>query len=361
MYSVRTATGAARDISRVRRCPEGSCPLQRLRQRSRPLNSQASHTSDLVVRPRQRLKSIAMLHQASVYHKSMLDAEEWKKKMRATDVWQQLRDQRLPRQLDAGEWDAAVTELEAATRGLVSTEAEAEAARAALREALRRAKAAEAVAAAQRQAVLPAEQQEAEVVRLVHAAANSLTSLMAARAARKEAAELREQTEQLQNERLHMQQQIEQLQRASLARKFSPRTDSKSSAVQEHIGEQHSNRGSAIEPCSLSDAFAAVLLDEQHVPAVHMPVASWPCGGGEGTAGAAPTALAEGSSGVSKADASASCPHVTRSLLWAAESEASTEAPSDYELVRSQTAVPRLAATRVQANWRGAKVRLTAI
>ena len=197
-----------------------------------------------------------------MYHKSMLHAEEWKKKMRATDVWQQLRDQRLPRQLDAGEWDAAVTELEAATRGLVSTEAEAEAARAALREALRRAKAAEAVAAAQRQAVLPAEQQEAEVVRLVHAAANSLTSLMAARAARKEAAELREQTEQLQSERLQMQQQIEQLQRASLARKFSPRTDSKSSAVQEHIGEQHSNRGSAIEPCSLSDAFAAVLLDD---------------------------------------------------------------------------------------------------
>ena len=321
----------------------------------------ASHTSDLVVRPRQRLKSIAMLHQASVYHKSMLDAE-WKKKMRATDVWQQLRDQRLPRQLDAGEWDAAVTELEAATRGLVSTEAEAEAARAALREALRRAKAAEAVAAAQRQAVLPAEQQEAEVVRLVHAAANSLTSLMAARAARKEAAELREQTEQLQNERLQMQQQIEQLQRASLARKFSPRTDSKSSAVQEHIGEQHSNRGSAIEPCSLSDAFAAVLLDEQHVPAVHMPVASWPCSGGEGTSAAAPTALAEGSSSVSKADASASsCPRDTRSPRWAAESEASTEAPSDYELVRSQTAVPRLAATRVQANWRGAKMRRTAI
>ena len=242
----------------------------------------ASHTSDLVVRPRQRLKSIAMLHQASVYHKSMLDAE-WKKKMRATDVWQQLRDQRLPRQLDAGEWDAAVTELEAATRGLVSTEAEAEAARAALREALRRAKAAEAVAAAQRQAVLPAEQQEAEVVRLVHTAASSLTSLMVARAARKEAAELREQTEQLQNERLQMQQQMEQLQRASLARKFSPRTDSKSSAAQEHVVEQHHAQGTAIEPCSLSDAFAAVLLDEQHVPAVHMPVASWPCSGGEGT------------------------------------------------------------------------------
>jgi hypothetical protein len=213
----------------------------------------------------------------------------WKKKMRTTtDAWQQLRDQRLPRHFDAGEWDAAVTELEAATRSLISTEAEAEAARAALREALRRAKVAEAVATARRQAALPAEQQEAEVVRLVHTAASSLTSLMVSRAARKEAAGLREQTEQLQIKRLQMQLQSEQLQR-------------------------------------------------EHVPAVQMPVAS--C----------------------KADASASCPRVTRNPLWVAESEASTEAPSDYELVRSQTAVPRLAATRVQANWRGAKARRTAI
>ena len=234
------------------------------------------------------LKSIAMLHQASVYQESMLHAV-WKKKMRTTtDAWQQLRDQRLPRHFDAGEWDAAVTELEAATRSLISTEAEAEAARAALREALRRAKVAEAVATARRQAALPAEQQEAEVVRLVHTAASSLTSLMVSRAARKEAAGLREQTEQLQIKRLQMQLQSEQLQR-------------------------------------------------EHVPAVQMPVAS--C----------------------KADASASCPRVTRNPLWVAESEASTEAPSDYELVRSQTAVPRLAATRVQANWRGAKARRTAI
>lgn len=229
-----------------------------------------------------------MLHQASVYQESMLHAV-WKKKMRTTtDAWQQLRDQRLPRHFDAGEWDAAVTELEAATRSLISTEAEAEAARAALREALRRAKVAEAVATARRQAALPAEQQEAEVVRLVHTAASSLTSLMVSRAARKEAAGLREQTEQLQIKRLQMQLQSEQLQR-------------------------------------------------EHVPAVQMPVAS--C----------------------KADASASCPRVTRNPLWVAESEASTEAPSDYELVRSQTAVPRLAATRVQANWRGAKARRTAI
>ena len=248
-------------------------------------------------------KPIAMLHQASVYHKSMLHAE-WKK----TDAWQQLRDQRLPRHLDAGEWDAAVTELENSTRSLVSTKVEAEAARAALREALRRAKAAEAVATARRQAALPAEQQEAEVVRLVHTAASSLTSLMAARAARGEAVELREQTEQLQIERLQMQLQMEQLQ-----------------------GEQ---------------------LQREHVPAVHMPVASWPGDGGGYT---------EGSSGVNKAGASATCPRVTRNPLWAAESEASTEAPSDYDLVRSQTAVPRLAATRVQANWRGAKVRHTAI
>ena len=234
------------------------------------------------------LKPIAMLHQASVYQESMLHAV-WKKKMRTTtDAWQQLRDQRLPRHFDAGEWDAAVTELEAATRSLISTEAEAEAARAALREALRRAKVAEAVATARRQAALPAEQQEAEVVRLVHTAASSLTSLMVSRAARKEAAGLREQTEQLQIKRLQMQLQREQLQR-------------------------------------------------EHVPAVQMPVAS--C----------------------KADASASCPRVTRNPLWVAESEASTEAPSDYELVRSQTAVPRLAATRVQANWRGAKARRTAI
>ena len=234
------------------------------------------------------LKPIAMLHQASVYQESMLHAV-WKKKMRTTpDAWQQLRDQRLPRHFDAGEWDAAVTELEAATRSLISTEAEAEAARAALREALRRAKVAEAVATARRQAALPAEQQEAEVVRLVHTAASSLTSLMVSRAARKEAAGLREQTEQLQIKRLQMQLQSEQLQR-------------------------------------------------EHVPAVQMPVAS--C----------------------KADASASCPRVTRNPLWVAESEASTEAPSDYELVRSQTAVPRLAATRVQANWRGAKARRTAI
>ena len=229
-----------------------------------------------------------MLHQASVYQESMLHAV-WKKKMRTTtDAWQQLRDQRLPRHFDAGEWDAAVTELEAATRSLISTEAEAEAARAALREALRRAKVAEAVATARRQAALPAEQQEAEVVRLVHTAASSLTSLMVSRAARKEAAGLREQTEQLQIKRLQMQLQSEQLQR-------------------------------------------------EHVPAVQMPVAS--C----------------------KADASASCPRVTRNPPWVAESEASTEAPSDYELVRSQTAVPRLAATRVQANWRGAKARRTAI
>ena len=229
-----------------------------------------------------------MLHQASVYQESMLHAV-WKKKMRTTtDAWQQLRDQRLPRHFDAGEWDAAVTELEAATRSLISTEAEAEAARAALREALRRAKVAEAVATARRQAALPAEQQEAEVTRLVHIAASSLTSLMVSRAARKEAAGLREQTEQLQIKRLQMQLQSEQLQR-------------------------------------------------EHVPAVQMPVAS--C----------------------KADASASCPRVTRNPLWVAESEASTEAPSDYELVRSQTAVPRLAATRVQANWRGAKARRTAI
>ena len=234
------------------------------------------------------LKPIAMLHQASVYRESILHAV-WKKKMRTTtDAWQQLRDQRLPRHFDAGEWDAAVTELEAATRSLISTEAEAEAARAALREALRRAKVAEAVATARRQAALPAEQQEAEVVRLVHTAASSLTSLMVSRAARKEAAGLREQTEQLQIKRLQMQLQSEQLQR-------------------------------------------------EHVPAVQMPVAS--C----------------------KADASASCPRVTRNPLWVAESEASTEAPSDYELVRSQTAVPRLAATRVQANWRGAKARRTAI
>ena len=234
------------------------------------------------------LKPIAMLHQASVYQESMLHAV-WKKKMRTTtDAWQQLRDQRLPRHFDAGEWDAAVTELEAATRSLISTEAEAEAARAALREALRRTKVAEAVATARRQAALPAEQQEAEVVRLVHTAASSLTSLMVSRAARKEAAGLREQTEQLQIKRLQMQLQSEQLQR-------------------------------------------------EHVPAVQMPVAS--C----------------------KADASASCPRVTRNPLWVAESEASTEAPSDYELVRSQTAVPRLAATRVQANWRGAKARRTAI
>ena len=239
------------------------------------------------------LKSIAMLHQASVYQESMLHAV-WKKKMRTTtDAWQQLRDQRLPRHFDAGEWDAAVTELEAATRSLISTEAEAEAARAALREALRRAKVAEAVATARRQAALPAEQQEAEVVRLVHTAASSLTSLMVSRAARKEAAGLREQTEQLQIKRLQMQLQREQLQREQLQR--------------------------------------------EHVPAVQMPVAS--C----------------------KADASASCPRVTRNPLWVAESEASTEAPSDYELVRSQTAVPRLAATRVQANWRGAKARRTAI
>jgi len=239
------------------------------------------------------LKSIAMLHQASVYQESMLHAV-WKKKMRTTtDAWQQLRDQRLPRHFDAGEWDAAVTELEAATRSLISTEAEAEAARAALREALRRAKVAEAVATARRQAALPAEQQEAEVVRLVHTAASSLTSLMVSRAARKEAAGLREQTEQLQIKRLQMQLQSEQLQREQLQR--------------------------------------------EHVPAVQMPVAS--C----------------------KADASASCPRVTRNPLWVAESEASTEAPSDYELVRSQTAVPRLAATRVQANWRGAKARRTAI
>ena len=234
------------------------------------------------------LKPIAMLHQASVYQESMLHAV-WKKKMRTTtDAWQQLRDQRLPRHFDAGEWDAAATELEAAPRSLISTEAEAEAARAALREALRRAKVAEAVATARRQAALPAEQQEAEVVRLVHTAASSLTSLMVSRAARKEAAGLREQTEQLQIKRLQMQLQSEQLQR-------------------------------------------------EHVPAVQMPVAS--C----------------------KADASASCPRVTRNPLWVAESEASTEAPSDYELVRSQTAVPRLAATRVQANWRGAKARRTAI
>ena len=234
------------------------------------------------------LKPIAMLHHASVYQESMLHAV-WKKKMRTTtDAWQQLRDQRLPRHFDAGEWDAAVTELEAATRSLISTEAEAEASRAALREALRRAKVAEAVATARRQAALPAEQQEAEVVRLVHTAASSLTSLMVSRAARKEAAGLREQTEQLQIKRLQMQLQSEQLQR-------------------------------------------------EHVPAVQMPVAS--C----------------------KADASASCPRVTRNPLWVAESEASTEAPSDYELVRSQTAVPRLAATRVQANWRGAKARRTAI
>jgi len=167
----------------------------------------------------------------------------WKKKMRTTtDAWQQLRDQRLPRHFDAGEWDAAVTELEAATRSLISTEAEAEAARAALREALRRAKVAEAVATARRQAALPAEQQEAEVVRLVHTAASSLTSLMVSRAARKEAAGLREQTEQLQIKRLQMQLQSEQLQR-------------------------------------------------EHVPAVQMPVAS--C----------------------KADASASCPRVTRNPL----------------------------------------------
>ena len=239
------------------------------------------------------LKPIAMLHQASVYQESMLHAV-WKKKMRTTtDAWQQLRDQRLPRHFDAGEWDAAVTELEAATRSLISTEAEAEAARAALREALRRAKVAEAVATARRQAALPAEQQEAEVVRLVHTAASSLTSLMVSRAARKEAAGLREQTEQLQIKRLQMQLQSEQLQREQLQR--------------------------------------------EHVPAVQMPVAS--C----------------------KADASASCPRVTRNPLWVAESEASTEAPSDYELVRSQTAVPRLAATRVQANWRGAKARRTAI
>ena len=239
------------------------------------------------------LKPIAMLHQASVYQESMLHAV-WKKKMRTTtDAWQQLRDQRLPRHFDAGEWDAAVTELEAATRSLISTEAEAEAARAALREALRRAKVAEAVATARRQAALPAEQQEAEVVRLVHTAASSLTSLMVSRAARKEAAGLREQTEQLQIKRLQMQLQREQLQREQLQR--------------------------------------------EHVPAVQMPVAS--C----------------------KADASASCPRVTRNPLWVAESEASTEAPSDYELVRSQTAVPRLAATRVQANWRGAKARRTAI
>ena len=239
------------------------------------------------------LKSIAMLHQASVYQESMLHAV-WKKKMRTTtDAWQQLRDQRLPRHFDAGEWDAAVTELEAATRSLISTEAEAEAARAALREALRRAKVAEAVATARRQAALPAEQQEAEVVRLVHTAASSLTSLMVSRAARKEAAGLREQTEQLQIKRLQMQLQSEQLQSEQLQR--------------------------------------------EHVPAVQMPVAS--C----------------------KADASASCPRVTRNPLWVAESEASTEAPSDYELVRSQTAVPRLAATRVQANWRGAKARRTAI
>jgi hypothetical protein len=234
-----------------------------------------------------------MLHQASVYQESMLHAV-WKKKMRTTtDAWQQLRDQRLPRHFDAGEWDAAVTDLEAATRSLISTEAEAEAARAALREALRRAKVAEAVATARRQAALPAEQQEAEVVRLVHTAASSLTSLMVSRAARKEAAGLREQTEQLQIKRLQMQLQSEQLQREQLQR--------------------------------------------EHVPAVQMPVAS--C----------------------KADASASCPRVTRNPLWVAESEASTEAPSDYELVRSQTAVPRLAATRVQANWRGAKARRTAI
>ena len=239
------------------------------------------------------LKPIAMLHQASVYQESMLHAV-WKKKMRTTtDAWQQLRDQRLPRHFDAGEWDAAVTELEAATRSLISTEAEAEAARAALREALRRAKVAEAVATARRQAALPAEQQEAEVVRLVHTAASSLTSLMVSRAARKEAAGLREQTEQLQIKRLQMQLQSEQLQSEQLQR--------------------------------------------EHVPAVQMPVAS--C----------------------KADASASCPRVTRNPLWVAESEASTEAPSDYELVRSQTAVPRLAATRVQANWRGAKARRTAI
>ena len=239
------------------------------------------------------LKPIAMLHQASVYQESMLHAV-WKKKMRTTtDAWQQLRDQRLPRHFDAGEWDAAVTELEAATRSLISTEAEAEAARAALREALRRAKVAEAVATARRQAALPAEQQEAEVVRLVHTAASSLTSLMVSRAARKEAAGLREQTEQLQIKRLQMQLQSEQLQREQLQR--------------------------------------------EHVPAVQMPVAS--C----------------------KSDASASCPRVTRNPLWVAESEASTEAPSDYELVRSQTAVPRLAATRVQANWRGAKARRTAI
>ena len=239
------------------------------------------------------LKPIAMLHQASVYQESMLHAV-WKKKMRTTtDAWQQLRDQRLPRHFDAGEWDAAVTELEAATRSLISTEAEAEAARAALREALRRAKVAEAVATARRQAALPAEQQEAEVVRLVHTAASSLTSLMVSRAARKEAAGLREQTEQLQIKRLQMQLQREQLQREQLQR--------------------------------------------EHVPAVQMPVAS--C----------------------KADASASCPRVTRNPLRVAESEASTEAPSDYELVRSQTAVPRLAATRVQANWRGAKARRAAI
>ena len=257
------------------------------------------------VRPRshdQCLKSIAMLYQASVYHKSMLHAE-WKK----TGAWQQLRDQRLPRHLDASEWDAAVTELENSTRNLVSTEVEAEAARAALREALRRAKVAEAVATARRQGGIGGGGgEQAEVVRLVHTAASSLTSLMAARAARREAAELKEQTEQLQIERLQMQLQMEQLQRERLQR--------------------------------------------EHVPAVHMPVASWPGGGGEYT---------EGSSGVSKADASAT---VTRNpLMWAAESEASTEAPSDYDLVRSQTAVPRLAATRVQANWRGAKARRTAI
>ena len=46
---------------------------------------------------------------------------------------------------------------------------------------------------------------------------------------------------------------------AAMLRKFSPRTDNKN-AVQ--IVEQHSARGSAIEPCSLSDAFAAVLLDD---------------------------------------------------------------------------------------------------
>lgn len=291
--------------------------------------------------------------------------------LRATSAWQQLRDQRLPREMDARKWDAAVTELEVATLGLASTEVEAEAARATLREALRRAKAAEAVAAVQRPRYgtdegqliegrllvtgfsangVSAEQHEVEMVRLVHTAASSLTSVMSARAARAEAAHLKEQlereelverqqkeqlVEQLQKEQLVDQQQKKQLEEQLQSSELKVKLLQREQLQREQLQREH--------------------IPAAHTPPVHMPAVSWPCGsvGSDGALPAAPAEMVEGCSGASTAGASVCSPRATGSSTGVLI----TDEDANYELVRAQTAVPRLAATRLQASWRGAKAR----